>query len=449
MTTLLEWLADSTVSLSAVLLLILLLRRPLTPLLGAVAVHRLWLLVPLHLAGLLLIGQPGSDQPAALALTLDPVVIRLEDASSTGLSAWTLVLAVWCIGLGLGLAMLLRDVVRARQLCDNSRSVASLPAATAVVALQHIRISNETETPLVAGLFRPTILIPEGFAHRYDADEQQLILQHEAQHLRRRDNLLNLLARLALAIFWFNPLAYLAHAAYRRDQELSVDALVLQRAGGGKRRTYGRALIKSAVSGSPLALTSSWQSRSPLKERTLMLKFHRATPTRSVAGMVLLAALSAGAFALSTNALAIDRAAQAPRAPLTPLERIAPQYPRTAAEQRLEGQVVMELTIDADGRVQDVSIVESHPEGLFDDAAMAAMEQWRFEPPVLKDGASTVTAVQTLLFELDSPAPAAAPPAPANPAPAVDPAPAPPARPAADRTLSVVPAAWSVAADEC
>lgn len=179
-----------------------------------------------------------------------------------------------------------------------------------------------------------------------------------------------------------------------------------------------------------------------------MLKFHRATPVRSVAGMIVLAALSGGAVALSTNALAIDRAA--PTAPavdaaLTPVERVTPQYPRIAAEQQLEGRVVMELTIAADGRVEDVSVVESQPEGVFDEAAMAAMEQWRFAPPVLKDGATTVTALQTLLFELDAPAP----PAPADPAHAVDPAPAPLASPAPAPSFSAVPAAWSQSADEC
>ena len=449
MSLLLERLADGAVSLSAILAVILLLRRPLADLVGAVAVYRLWLLVPLHLGALWLIGPPQPGEAAPMALTLQPLVVPLEAASGPMVSAWSVIVWTWGVGAMVAMAGLLRDVMRSRRLCQDSFD----PATTGqdVDTASRTRVSRSIQIPVVAGLVRSIILIPEDFAQRYTAAEQRLILQHETAHLRRRDNLFNLLARLVTAVFWFNPLVHLAHGAYRRDQELSVDALVLRHAGVAERKTYGRALIKSVIGSRSPQLTSSWQSRNSLKERTLMLNSHRSTPARTAAGMILLTAFSAGAVGLSADAVAIDREARAPtaRAPLSPLERVLPQYPRDAAEQRLEGHVVMELTVDADGQVRDVIVVESHPQGVFDDAARIAMEQWRFAPPVLQDGASTITAVQTLHFELDAPAPPPAPPAPHDPSPAVDPAPAPLASPAPPNTLSVIPAAWSIAVDDC
>jgi periplasmic protein TonB len=63
------------------------------------------------------------------------------------------------------------------------------------------------------------------------------------------------------------------------------------------------------------------------------------------------------------------------------LRDVAPVYPPLALSARLEGQVTLACVIDERGRVTSVSVVRGHP--LFDAAAVAAVGQWRYNPPLL------------------------------------------------------------------
>jgi protein TonB len=68
-------------------------------------------------------------------------------------------------------------------------------------------------------------------------------------------------------------------------------------------------------------------------------------------------------------------------APLEPPQRIrraAPEYPRFARINNIEGTVVIAATIDTDGRVTYPRIVKSFP--MLDQAALDAVKQWEFKP---------------------------------------------------------------------
>lgn len=105
-----------------------------------------------------------------------------------------------------------------------------------------------------------------------------------------------------------------------------------------------------------------------------------------------------------------------------------PTYPAAAAESRIEGNVGVELTIGRDGRVADARITSSRP-GL-DEAALAAVRQWEFAPVVVRGAAVPVIYHVTVPFT----APAAAKPAPSEPA-------APVTKPAAPASPPVAPPA--------
>ncbi|WP_297733518.1 energy transducer TonB [uncultured Maricaulis sp.] len=62
------------------------------------------------------------------------------------------------------------------------------------------------------------------------------------------------------------------------------------------------------------------------------------------------------------------------------VELVAPEYPRGAERRGIEGTVRVSYSIDADGRVVNAEVVEATPEGVFDRAALAAIEAWRYAP---------------------------------------------------------------------
>ncbi len=70
--------------------------------------------------------------------------------------------------------------------------------------------------------------------------------------------------------------------------------------------------------------------------------------------------------------------------PLQLLSGEGPRYPQQAKQQGVEGEVVVAYDVDETGRVLNARVVRSTPGGIFDEAALAAVRSWRFNPPLLE-----------------------------------------------------------------
>src|SRR3990172_1983876 len=85
-----------------------------------------------------------------------------------------------------------------------------------------------------------------------------------------------------------------------------------------------------------------------------------------------------------------------------PLVRINPDYPPRALSRGIEGWVIVQFTITAEGTVKDAKVVSSEPKGVFDDAAVKAILRWRYNPKVVEGVAVERVGLQTkLIFDLD------------------------------------------------
>ncbi len=85
---------------------------------------------------------------------------------------------------------------------------------------------------------------------------------------------------------------------------------------------------------------------------------------------------------------------------VVPLERVPPKYPARAASRRIEGWVKIEFTITTDGDVENAVVVEAEPAEVFDEAALKAINQWKFKEKIVNGVAVEQRAVQTLQFKL-------------------------------------------------
>ena len=88
---------------------------------------------------------------------------------------------------------------------------------------------------------------------------------------------------------------------------------------------------------------------------------------------------------------------QAPR----PVVKTPPTYPFKAREQGTEGVVQVKILVREDGGVGEVLVLDSRPKDVFDDAVLAAVPQWRFEPGVIDGKKVTSWVVTALRFELN------------------------------------------------
>jgi beta-lactamase regulating signal transducer with metallopeptidase domain len=87
-------------------------------------------------------------------------------------------------------------------------------------------MSEEIGMPAVTGLFRPALLLPSEAAS-WPAERLRVVLLHELAHIRRGDMLTQLLTQLACALYWVNPLVWLAAHRLRVEREAACDDAVL------------------------------------------------------------------------------------------------------------------------------------------------------------------------------------------------------------------------------
>lgn len=254
------------VAASGAILLTLALRLPVRRLFGAEIGYYLWLLAPTAALASLFPTLPEFQEQLRRAPTgLAGAVASLR---APALAHAPLIAAIWAVGaLTLGGLFALAQWRFER----SARLGAAGPAATG---------------------FWPRMVVPAGYADRFTLEERQLIRAHERTHMDRRDPTANLLVAFLQAVSWFNPLAHLAAALARMDQELSVDAKVMACHPKGRRR-YAETLLKAHAHGlnSPLACALALGARHPLEVRLAMLGMRKISVKRDVQGYMLVGGL--------------------------------------------------------------------------------------------------------------------------------------------------------------
>lgn len=84
-----------------------------------------------------------------------------------------------------------------------------------------------------------------------------------------------------------------------------------------------------------------------------------------------------------------------------PIVTIAPNYPKTAAENRIEGDVTIEFTITTMGSVKDPKVISTIPSsGIFNREALRAILKYKFVPRIVNGKTVEARAVQTINFRL-------------------------------------------------
>ena len=154
-------------------------------------------------------------------------------ASVNPLYVWTYLAGwVWLIGLAAMLAYALVSYLRLRR-----RVSASIPLR------ENIYVCDEVPSPFILGIVRPRIYLPSAL----DEAQRGSVLSHERAHLARRDHWWKPLGFALLAVYWFNPLLWLAYTLLCRDIELACDERVLRGMDAGQVKAYSSALLACSV----------------------------------------------------------------------------------------------------------------------------------------------------------------------------------------------------------
>ena len=179
-------------------------------------------------------------------------------------------------------------------------------------------VETGLSSPCLFGIFRPSVYLtpaalasPERLAH---------VLAHEEAHARHLDHLWTFLRGLCLAVYWFDPLVWIASAAAKTDCELACDESVLIRLGEGERISYGQtllSLIPVKRAGNPmLAATTMAAGKKQLKDRFRRIAQRPKQFAAAAVAVVLLAGIiSACTFSSGVTAPAVSAPGSKPEAP--------------------------------------------------------------------------------------------------------------------------------------
>jgi beta-lactamase regulating signal transducer with metallopeptidase domain len=405
------WALETFVATSLLMLLVLALRSPVRKSFGPQIAYALWLL---PVARLLLPPLPESwreQAVAPVAAASDIVAVYFVEPLGAAPSAgaegsfglWMAILLVWALGAAAFLAY---------HLVSHGRYTANLLRRARVdrtVAQGKVRVieTDAAHGPLAFGVFRKYVAFPRDFSERYDEQERDLALAHELGHHVRGDLIANWVALFVLALHWFNPVAWRAFRAFRADQEMACDALVLAGRAQALRHAYGRAIVKSAHGGA-VSAACHLHTINEVKGRLRMLsKTRQFSPTRAAAGLIGVGALSVAALGLTASGtqaaetlkekvetvtgVTLGQDMPAPPAPPeAPEAAEAPEAPEAPAMADGPRKVhVHRLSVDEKGgkdgkKIRKMVIVRS--DGSKDEIAMPDMEAIRMSIPEVRDG---------------------------------------------------------------
>jgi TonB family protein len=273
--------------------------------------------------------------------------------------------------------------VRALGACDRQArplpdGAAAALARSLVGTSAAVRVCDAIAVPATFGLRRPVVLVPGHFA-ALDEAAQAAVLCHELRHVRRFDWPQMLAEELVCCALWFQPAVWWAVREIRSAREQVVDRDVVRLTGA--RRVYLETLVALARQASvrpAAAAVFLGESRlaarvdALLKEVTMTKKALWAGIATTVAGVMLAGSVAARAFPVGTEA------AEKKSAPRKAVHKVNPAYPQDVKDKGIQGDVVLDVLIDAAGKVSDVKATKGPRE--LHESAKAAVREWRFEP---------------------------------------------------------------------
>ena len=325
-----------SLTVSAVLLPLLLAKGWLRRRVRAKALYVIWLLLALRLA-----------VPVDLSLPEPPVEVEAPELSVAltvpapgmtvdGESPWTgqdtrpqteeywaesprvpvtvVLSALWLTGAlaaaliqGGSYLLARRDLLRSARPAEEETQ-ALVGRAAARLGLKRpiaVRRTSRVRTPMVLGLVRPVLLLPQG------AEPDGLVLCHELTHLKRRDLWYKALLTAACWLHWFNPLVWWMSRAASENLELCCDGDVTAGQDAAFRQRYGELLLSAGEEGRGPTLSSRFGgSGRTVKERLANLfltkRRGRALACLAVAVVALLGALTSCQPKTMTDQEAVD-----------------------------------------------------------------------------------------------------------------------------------------------
>lgn len=260
--------------------------------------------------------------------------------------------------------------------------------------------SSQAVTPFVWGFLRPAVVMPAEAAEWPEAMRRNAVA-HELAHIRRSDCWWQLLANLACCVYWFQPLAWVGVRRSTQEREQACDDAVLNAGAAGS--DYAGHLVAVARRSIPAPAAAAAMVRGSGLERRIRTildsKANRGTVNRremtACAAAAILLLIPLASIRGQDEIYKIGDGVSSPKL----LHKVEPKYDPDAKAAGVEGTAVLSVVINAKGEPRDIKVQRSLHPGL-DAQAVAAVEQWLFEPGKKEGKPVAVSATIEINFRL-------------------------------------------------
>ncbi|WP_394221280.1 TonB family protein [Alteromonas gracilis] len=364
-----DWLIAQQGILTLALILLMVCEHFFTVKLGASLSYKLWALVP----ACLVVNNIPMSLVSIPSNNFSRYVVGVKPSLSV--NAFETWFTLWAIGVSAITAYILLHHVTIWLSIGKRRAVHT-----------NAYYSSKAATPMLFGFISPKVLIPFTFKSAFSSQQQALVLEHENVHRKHNDHLWNSVALIIAIVFWFNPVVWFALKSFRVNQELACDHAVLKNKTEKEKLTYAKALVQCAEHCSNALHRTQGLYPTFGEKRTMMKRLNAIKqPMRNnkvlAAGVLSIAALLTVNTALANGPSAPEKS-EAKINEASPVKRVPPIYPAEAAEKNVEGFVVLSFDITETGATDNVKVVKSKPEGVFEKSAKVALKQWEYKPRI-------------------------------------------------------------------
>jgi TonB family protein len=266
-----------------------------------------WHVAPIHAVqpSLSVIVSQSVAVESGETVVSSPAVV--PSAPST-LAPERLLLLIWLIGALSVVFLLFREAVRLARVAFGATTVEQTSwrelardVSHALALTRRVRLMRNPNASVLGtwGTLRPRVLLPRE-SESWSDERMRVVLGHELAHVKRNDWLIQIIAETARAIYWFNPLFWIACTELRRESEHACDDAAINLGGplGIDGPTYAGHVLDLARtlkhSGQPASAALAMASPSNLERRLIAMlnpSLNRSITSRGTAAIVALLAL--------------------------------------------------------------------------------------------------------------------------------------------------------------
>jgi beta-lactamase regulating signal transducer with metallopeptidase domain len=253
--------------------------------------YRIWLIALLAVAALPLLSALSQRLrlPVAMApfpaqdvgVTAIPISVpqAVQPAFSWPSLIWPALFVLWVAGVMISLLRLGNSFWKLHLIRSRARAVSLKDLDCSYSDLLHsdaggvsIALSDGVQSPGLAGLFRPVILLPADIMSWTSREERTAILRHEFAHIKRRDHIVSRFQSTLRSLMFFHPLLCYADRQLSLEREIACDDRVLGL--GAEPKAYAEAILKAAERSfltDAVHQAASFNSRRTLERRIEMI----------------------------------------------------------------------------------------------------------------------------------------------------------------------------------